>query len=122
MRRILAVALAAALAAGCQAGAQAGTLRAAGFAPTQLNDGPCGAPVLLPATGSLVIHVQVVGRALEDSVTTVPGGPFALTWTVPAGTYTLRAWATILGSPGLIGCDTTATKTVAAPPHTVRLN
>jgi hypothetical protein len=122
MRRAIAVLVVVALLAGCRGGSEAGTLRVTGSAPTQLNDGPCGAPVLLPASGQLVVHVQVIGRALEDSITTVPGGPFSFTWAIPAGTYTVRAWASIFGLPALPGCDTTVTKTVQAPPHTVRLN
>jgi hypothetical protein len=122
MRRLLAVLVVVGILAGCRSGSEAGTIRVTGFAPSQLNDGACGAPVLLPASGQLVVHVQVVGRGLEDSLTTVPGGPFSFTWAIPAGTYTVRAWASIFGAPAMVGCDTTVTKTIAAPPHTVRVN
>lgn len=99
----------------------AATLRVSGTAPTQVNDGACSSPVLLPGSGSIVVHAQVVGRALEDSITTVVGAPFAFAWTVPAGVYQVRSWASPVGIPALAGCDTTITANAAAPPWRVRI-
>ena len=94
----------------------ASTLTARGTAPLQLNDGTCTAPILLPGSSTLVIHVQVLGKALEDSVTVAPGQPFAFAWTVAAGSYQVRAWASLAAAPAYAGCDTTVTYTVRAAP------
>ncbi len=113
MRRLLAVCGL----TGLVLGSCAATLAVKGTAPTQLNDGPCTAPVLLPATSTQKVHAQVLGTAKEDSVTANPGTPFSFSWQVPAGTYSVRVWSTIAASPWLVGCDTTASFQAGAPPH-----
>jgi hypothetical protein len=68
-----------------------------------------------------MIHAQVVGRSLEDSVAVLPGAPFAFSFQLPAGTYAIRVWASISTRPDLAGCDTTATIEAPAKPGKVRL-
>lgn len=106
---------------GCSSCAHPATLTVRGTAPAQDNAGTCTTPTLAAATpGALVtVHVLTAGPAArEDSLLVPAGSPFAFTWQVPAGTYTVRAWATDAGGTG---CDTTLTVTVKNPPWKVRL-
>lgn len=97
----------------------AATLRVTASAPTFDNDGTCGSPVLLPATAGAprVLHFQWSGPASgEDSVATIVGAPVTFSRNVPAGTYTVRGWAS---SSGGAGCDTTVSRTLVVPPWRV---
>lgn len=108
-------------AAGCQSCAHGATLTISGTAPAHDNAGTCALPSLTPSpAGSLVtVFVQVTGPAVwSDSLVVAAGSPFTFTRTVPAGTYTVRAWASDAGGAG---CDTTITRTVKNPPGRVRL-
>ena len=117
MRTLIAlVALAALILTSCGA-----TLAVRGTAPTQLNDGTCTAPILSLAATLQMVHAQVLGRGLEDSVLVMPGAAFAFSWAVPAGDYPVRVWATIAARPDLVGGDTTATIEALARPDRVRL-
>jgi hypothetical protein len=117
MRRLVTLlALAAMAVASCSA-----TLVVRGTAPAQLNDGTCAAPALSSATSPQMVHAQVLGRGLEDSLTVSPGLPFSFSWTLPAGTYSVRVWASIASRPALAGCDTTASIEAPAAPHKPRL-
>lgn len=110
-----------ALFGGCSSCARAATLRVSGTAPGFDNGGTCTTPTLTPAQlGALVtVHVLATGPAArEDSLLVPAGSPFAFTWALPAGTYSVRAWATDAGG---IGCDTTLTVAVKNPPWKVRL-
>lgn len=118
MRRLLVLAVLAGLAvSSCGA-----TLRLHATAPGWLNDGgTCATPILIPApTGSsCVVHFAWTGPAAgQDSVATVAGAAVSLNVTAPAGTYSVRAWAS---SPWGVGCDTSATFTVGAAPWKVGL-
>lgn len=96
----------------------AATLRVSGTTPQQVNDGSCAAPVLLPASAGAawMVHAQVLGRGLEDSVAVAPGDGFAFSWTLPAGSYQVRAWVSLARAPQYAGCDTTATFDALAAP------
>jgi len=97
------------------------TLRVGGTAPALDNAGTCASPVLatMPAGNLVTIHVQITGPAArEDSVRVVAGSPFLFAWSVPAGTYTVRAWPSDAGGAG---CDTTTTATAKNPPWRVQL-
>lgn len=99
----------------------AATLKLSGTAPNQDNAGTCTTPTLTPiAPGSVVtVHVSATGPlAFEDSLAIAAGSTFTFTRNVPAGTYTVRAWASDAGG---IGCDTTLTLVLKNPPWRVRL-
>lgn len=105
---------------GCSSCAHGATLTITGSAPAHDNAGTCALPNLTQSTGGLVtVFVQVTGpTAFADSLVVAAGSPFTFTRTVPAGTYTVRAWASDAGGAG---CDTTVTRTVKNPPGRVRL-
>jgi len=97
----------------------AATLRVTATAPAQDNDGTCTAPVLSasPAGAARVVHLAWTGPSTgEDSVTTTAGSPVTYSASVRPGTYSVRVWASGAGG---IGCDTTVTALVTAPPWKV---
>ena len=97
------------------------TLKLSATAPTQYNDGTCTLPLLIPTAASnpVRVHFAWIGPSSgEDSVSTTAGSPVSIQKQVPAGTYTVRAWATDAGG---IGCDTTITVVLKAPPDKPRL-
>jgi len=109
------------LGAGCASCAHSATLTIRGTAPAVDNAGTCAVPLGTPMTaGALVmVHVDVTGpAAFADSLTVTSGAPFTFARNVPAGTYTIRAWAKDAGGAG---CDTLVTVTVKNPPGRVRL-
>jgi len=118
---ILVVALALTIAScfgSCAHSTGAATLRVSCTAPDQANDGTCALPVLLPLPDSLVVHFAVSGRIVfEDSVRALPGSPVAFSRQVPAGIYSVRAWAS---SKGGASCDTTISVNAPAAPSKVR--
>jgi hypothetical protein len=91
------------------------TLRLSGTAPTQDNDGSCAARVLLPnVSPSVWIHAAWTGpQAGGDSVFVAIGAPFSIVRQVPAGTYTVRLWASDVAGAS---CDTTVTRILKGPP------
>lgn len=92
------------------------TLRVKATAPTNDNDGTCAAPVLYgtPVGTPRVVHFAWTGPAAgEDSITTTAGALVTYSRTVPPGMYTVRVWASDAGG---VGCDTTTTTVVKAPP------
>lgn len=106
--------------AGCNF-ARGATLAVRGTAPASDNSGTCTTPTLTGATpgATVTVHVSAIGPAArEDSLLVPAGSPFSFTWQVPAGAYTVRAWASDAGG---IGCDTTITVAVKNPPWKVRL-
>jgi len=110
-----------AVAGGCASCAHSATLTIRGTAPAVDNAGTCAAPLGTPMTaGALVmVHVDVTGpAAFADSLTVTSGAPFTFARNVPAGTYTIRAWAKDAGGAG---CDTLVSVTVKNPPGRVRL-
>lgn len=95
------------------------SLRLSATAPVLDNDGTCASPVLSqsPAGGLRKVYFSWAGPVTgQDSVATVVGGLATITVAVPPGLYTCRAWA---WGPGGIGCDTTITRLVTAPPWRV---
>lgn len=117
----LALWILAALFVGCSSCAQSATLTIRGQAPAYDNAGTCAAPSLTPSAGAalVTVFVQVTGpAAFLDSLQVASGLPFAFVRTVPAGSYTVRSWASDAGG---VGCDTTVTVTVKNPPWRVRL-
>lgn len=119
-----AAALLIALFGGCECRmrvASAATLTIRGTAPAFDNPGTCTTPTLIAASPGAVVtvHVSVSGPvAYLDSVAVAAGSLFALSRQVPAGTYSVRAWASDSGGAG---CDTTITVRVKNPPWKVRL-
>lgn len=106
---------------GCQSCAHGATLSVRGTAPDQDNGGTCVAPALTPMLLSNVLKVQldITGpTAVRDSLTVAPGQAWTWARNVPAGTYTVRAWAVDAGG---VGCDTTITITTKNQPWKVRL-
>jgi hypothetical protein len=100
------------------------TMVVRGTAPSAFNDAAtCGVtPIQIPmgpGTPVVRIHAQTTGR--EDSVAVAPGAPFAFTWSLPAGTYAVRVWASIPGFPDE-GCDTTVVRTLIAKPDRPRVS
>jgi len=101
----------------------AATLSLSGKAPTQLDDGAtCATSILSPATSLQIIHARVSGAAKEDSVAAMPGAPFAFSFQLPAGSYSVTLWASIALRPQLVGCDTTVTREAPAKPHRPRID
>lgn len=104
-------------------GSCAATLRIRCTAPAQDNGAlSCTAiPILIPV-GAVwrVVHFAWSGPAAgEDSVTTTGGLTVNYARSgLPAGTYTVRAWASDSGG---VGCDTTITRTLKGPPHRVAI-
>ena len=93
-------------------------------APDLDNAGSCTIPVLqqmIVSTG-LKIHFAWLGPvAGEDSVSATPGHAVSMFRTVPAGTYSVRGWATKFNAKP--GCDTTISVNVfdiTPPPGPVR--
>jgi len=92
------------------------TLRVKATAPTNDNDGTCAGPVLvaMPAGTPRVMHFAWAGPVSgEDSISTTAGTLVTFSRGVPPGIYTVRTWASDAGG---VGCDTTATFVVKAPP------
>ena len=89
-------------------------------APTLLNGGTCAAPVLsVSPAWPMMLHFAWSGPAAgEDSVPANPGQLIAWSRNVPAGSYTVRGWAS--NAYGSL-CDTTITKTAGDPPGLPRL-
>jgi hypothetical protein len=104
------VALAALMLTSCGA-----SLRLQATAPAQLNGGTCALPQLSSSPAwPMMLHFAWSGPAAgEDSVPCNPGQ--LVTWShgVPAGTYTIRGWASNAYGAG---CDTTITKAAGDPP------
>jgi hypothetical protein len=91
------------------------SLRLQATAPAQLNGGTCALPQLsVSPAWPMMLHFAWNGPAAgEDSVACSPGQ--LITWSrgVPAGSYTIRGWASnAYGS----GCDTTINKVAGDPP------
>lgn len=113
-------AVAASMYDGCRKG-HAATLTVRGTAPASDNAGTCTSPTLITASPGAVVtvHVSAIGPVtFEDSAAVAAGSPFTLSRQVPAGIYTVRAWATDSGG---IGCDTALTVRLKNPPWKVRL-
>jgi len=93
----------------------AATLIVRGTAPVQDNSGTCIAPILGPRSGATMMHFAWTGPAVgEDSISTVAGTQVTLTRNgVPAGIYTIRAWASDSGGAG---CDTSIVLRFGGPP------
>lgn len=114
MKRVLIlVALALAGLSSCAA-----KLTVSGTGPLSMNAGTCLGPALAlaPAGSTVMMHFAWTGPAAgEDSLLAIVGQRVTLTRTVPAGTYTVRGWASNAYGAG---CDTTITRTVGDPPAT----
>lgn len=97
------------------------TLSVRGTAPTMDNAGSCLFPVLGARVGFTVMHFAWQGAvAGEDSVITTAGTLVTFTKNgIPAGLYTIRAWAS--DSAG-VGCDTIITRRFGGPPSKVGIN
>lgn len=95
----------------------AATLTVRATAPIYDNLGTCSSPLLGPRTGVTVMHFEWSGPVSgEDSVTTTAGTQIQFNKNgIPAGLYTIRAWASDAAGPSL--CDTTITKRFGGPPH-----
>lgn len=105
---------------GCAA--SAAQLTISGTAPTQGNDGSCGAPVAVPFEPgvSLLVRVAWAGPSSgSDSAFVAPGAKFLFVKQVLPGTYTINALAK---NGALVGCDTTITKVAKAVPARVTLD
>ena len=89
-------------------------------APAQLNAGTCAAPVLSPSPAwPMMMHFAWAGPSSgQDSVATNPGESITYRRSVPAGSYTIRGWAS--NAYG-VGCDSTITKTTGDPPATLSI-
>ena len=116
-RKLLAVvSLGAVLLSSCAA-----TLRLSATAPIQDDDrATCTAtPILTARTGFTRMHFAWVGAVSgQDSLTTTAGTLVNFVRTgIPAGLYTVRAWAS--DSAG-VSCDTTITLQLGGPPAKVR--
>ena len=96
-------------------GSCAATLTVRATAPLSDNLGTCSAPLLGPRTGATVIHFEWQGPVSGvDSVLTTAGTQVTFTRNgIPAGTYTIRSWASDAGGAG---CDTVITKRFGGPP------
>ena len=83
-----------------------------------VNDGTCATRVLLPTpVHPMYVHFAWSGLSSgEDSVATTSGSVVNFSRQVPAGIYTVRAWASDLGGAS---CDTIITVVVKAPPDKV---
>lgn len=96
------------------------TLRLTATAPVYDDDGTCAEPVLLsvPAGTQRVMHFAWSGpSAGEDSVVVAAGERVSFSRQVPAGVYSVRAWASDVGG---VGCDTTIVVDVRARPDKIR--
>lgn len=98
-------------------GSCAATLTVRATAPIWDNLGTCSNPLLGPRTGPTVLHFEWSGPVSgEDSVLTTAGTQIQFNKNgVPAGLYTIRAWASDAAGPSL--CDTTISKRFGGPPH-----
>jgi len=97
----------------------AAKLTVSGTGPLMMNAGACLSPILssAPVGSTVMMHFAWTGPSSgEDSLVAIVGQRVTLTRTVPAGTYTVRGWAS---NPYGAGCDTTITRTVGDPPATL---
>lgn len=92
----------------------AATLTVRATAPIYDNAGTCTLPLIGPRSGATVMHFAWAGPVTgEDSVATSSGTLVTFTKQVPAGLYTIRAWASDSGGAG---CDTTISRRFGGPP------
>lgn len=112
MRRLAVLAaLAAVLLTSCAA-----TLNVRGIAPTQENDGTCGAPRLVArkAASPAWIVLEATGAVtVRDSIEVTTGAPWSFTVTVPADSYLCRVRARDAGG---VSCDTTFWRVARSTP------
>lgn len=120
MKRVLAALLLATLLLVNPTASHAANIKFTAIAPTQGNDTEpldCNNPNLVDQSLELVIHAQVPGLALEDSVRVMPGQPALFDFgQAPAGNYAVRVWASLFVRPDLVGCDMVAVLPFPARP------
>jgi hypothetical protein len=96
----------------------AATLRVSGTTPVSLSEGSCQYAVESPATSPMWVIARVEGTAFADSLWLAPGTPFTFAWQVPAGIYTVTAYAR---NQGGLSCPASIVDTAAARPSPVKL-
>jgi hypothetical protein len=114
-----------AIGSGCTSCAHAATLRISMTAPLQDNGGLCGGTAfLIPALDSVWVFVELPALAIRDSLRVLPGAAVLRTFSLPPGTYSIRAYAARFLKDGtkISGCDTVTTKATISSPGSVGIN
>ena len=94
----------------------AATLTVRGTTPSTVADGPCSRPIESPASAPMWVICSVAG--ITDSLLMEPGAPFRFSFSLPAGSYAVTAFAR---NGGGASCSSSVVAEALSRPSAVRL-